>query len=78
MSWGSKTFEPNRKSRKRSEDWKRLQGLGLTNKFLESRSLSDLNVYMYTTAHWRYAPKIVHYQTKNLNSTTERQQFAQN
>ena len=32
-----------------SEDWKRLQGLGWTNKILESRSLSDFNISMYTT-----------------------------
>ena len=27
------------------EDWKRLQGLGLTNKYLESQCLSDFPVY---------------------------------
>ena len=61
------------------EDWKRLQGLGLTNKYLESRSLSDFNIYMYTTpiGDVRLLKK-VHYQTKNLDNTTARRQFAQN
>ena len=36
-----------------SEDWKRLQGLVLTNKYLESRSLFDFTVYTTPTGDLR-------------------------
>ena len=76
ISWGSKTFEPNSKSRKRLGRLEEVARSRFNKQILRisvSIRLSSLH-----HSHWRSASKNVHYHTKNLSSTSARRQFAQN
>ena len=62
ISWGSKTFEPNRKSRKRLRRLEEVVRFRFNIQIL--RISESLRLYHLYHSHWESAPKNVHDQTK--------------